>query len=737
MAQPATAVEIKPASDKTLDVDVDWRNLLDPEWANHLSFSQKISKLKYMQLRLPENEKQQIWLALARLKSGEVTAENLSALCALFSASGAMPSSVNLMAREQWKKLLFAAFEDNKVLEVNARHQLIRDLMPPEHSYLQAYDFVTISTLLQLYEREVASGRAETPVGLALSEVLLNLFAQNSDVVGRGTVLRFEAAVLDHVTKKQSELLQIIPNVSGGENEATQREALHVLEKKLQLIEKYKGQEEPTKLAIAAAYFNLGQLQLSKSFVEAALTSLQNRSASVPVSDQRCQSEVAVAALCLARVALSSNDCACARKNLNIAKQILPEISNGYQREWEAIIPAIEAEIALKSGDKKTAETLYKQADDGFDAQSVRGGYERFLKSSDYLKTFLPSERAVLQGLIKLLRENGEQQLAQEKEQTLEKIIKQSAEKSSEETLSRDLDRCKRNMVFAYLDPSNCSAQNIMAAVRASSCAMSYKLSVLERLARSCLDHSRFEKSIALITATLADPALSHCQDFDLHAIYLHQLKIRAEVSSGLFNDASADISEFLARPTPDIPKLRNQRLDVLGWQARLTLLGGHPDKARFALEEVCKEWDKEGTNEFISDFREHLRDLAIAYYETQDYQLAAKALRYYLANASYHNGSEAYQAQSLLARCYQKLGNIGLAQPLIDAVIAAIEMRTDDVEQIYTVTNVADFYSDLKENEEALKYYHRARLELKLLNLGRLPVFAYVKSKVIALDSQ
>lgn len=84
---------------------------------------------------------------------------------------------------------------------------------------------------------------------------------------------------------------------------------------------------------------------------------------------------------------------------------------------------------------------------------------------------------------------------------------------------------------------------------------------------------------------------------------------------------------------------------------------------------------------------------LPAAYYDLHDYQEAARTLRYYLAKLSYNNGSESYEAKSLLGLTYEHLGNIGLGEPLIDEVVSSLKERADDVERIYAITHIADFY--------------------------------------------
>ena len=711
--------------------EFDLQTLEDPGWGKGLTTEQKISKLDSQCSQLTTENKPLIWFGLLQFKPQEITKTNLQMLSVLFSKCSTSPGDLSEIAEKQWQTILFLLFEnpDNQV-EPEERYQLIENLLKPTPGSINNDNSDATNALIELFHREKRLGHLDNPESLLLLETLLRRSAVCQDPALSDVFAEIQTDVLDHMTEKETALLQLIPDVPGGTDEFTRRNALSRLEKKLSLLDKYKSSKIHTQLAIAAEYFKLGELSRSESIIQSALQSAQQSMKPLPSFDQNARSEVAVLALCLSTVQVRQNEPDAATKTLNIAKQILPEISNQFAKGWEPAIPAIEAEIALKIGDTASAEALFQQADLQFDALRVHDQYEYFLKAHAACREILPNEQTVLEDLIALLRKENKSEIADEKSQTLQKIKIDAIEKEADQSLRAQIDSCEQAQRTPYYGNSRCTVQEIISALVNSPCKSSYKIDLVEHMAKTFIEHSRFSNAIELINGAIKEPSITNCDDFPIHKTALQQMKIRAEVTSGRFETAAADCATFLAKPPSTDNRLRNQWLDVRGWQARMELLSGRPDKARKDLEQVCKEWDKEGTNTFISDYREHLRDLTVAYFGEHEYASAARALRYYLKKISYNNGSEYYQAQSLLGRCYQKLGNVGLAEPLIDAVVSSLKERSDDIERVYAITYIADFYFDQNEKKLALKFFKRGERALEGLGLQNLPVATYIKTK-------
>lgn len=437
--------------------------------------------------------------------------------------------------------------------------------------------------------------------------------------------------------------------------------------------------------------------------------------------------------MCLARTLLFQGDAEAAAETLKTAKEIQSKLTDDFLCGWSPAVPAIEAEIASKQGDYKLAESLYELADSKFDIQRVRQNYTLFLKNAPYCKLMLPNEQIVLQDLISVLRKEGKIELAVQKEKVLEGVRRRTRKLDAEECLTELFGRLDREIAMCSLsaDSHDLAKRAISAVQSETDCSPDFKLGLLERFAKNLIEHSYFASAIDLINATLRDRSFESDRDFRFHALCLQQLKIRALVTSGQPQSAQTECADFFAKYTDGIPRLRNQKLDVLGWQARIKLLNGRPFEAREELEKLCRAWDKDGTNTFISDFREHVRDFATAQFLLHQYSEAAQTLRYYLAKLSYNNGSESDEANSLLGLTYQKLGNAGLGRPLVDEVVSRLKEGDDDIERVYAVTYVADFFLAANDKPTALKFYRRADLALRRLSLQRLPVASYVKVRL------
>lgn len=718
----------------SVDTDFDWHEFFDPAWHQNLTVQQKIEKLQARLKQLPEAEKPLLWLSLVVFNPDEITCDTIRPLYALFSQCGELPNMPEVVAEKQWQKLLYLTVENpGDVLQPEERRAFVRKLLPvPSKAPMFSAD--AVDALVTLYHVQKNQGKLDSDEAILIIETLVRCSVWSNFPSYQKAEAEIQEDLYDHLTEMQASLLQLTPDLNEQiDDELPAPTVIRRLEKKLNLLEKYKVYAAHTKMSIAAEYFRDGQFAKAASIMQATLDAGRESLKGLPVSDQNARSDVAVTALCLAKTLVMQGDAQSASKTLDIAKQILPEFSEDWQCRWSPGIPAIEAEIASTSGNKSLAQTLYAAADAQFDVQRVCRNYALFLKSAPYAKLILPNEQTVLQDLITLLRSDGKLELARQKEKILKNIRIEAEKKRAEDRLSSMFDQWQRRLSAFYSpqDTSEMVSQAMQAVKSDTTSSATYKLDLIEHLAKHLIESSRFAASIDLINLALEEPLLAGCPDFQLHAAYLQQLKIRAEVTSGQFRSAQADCAEFLEKPTDKNPKLRNQQLDVRGWQARIKLLSGRPGEARKELEQLCSEWSKEGTNDFISDFREHVRDLATAYYDLHDYQEAARALRYYLAKLSYNNGSESYEAKSLLGLTYEQLGNIGLGEPLIDEVVSSLKERADDAERIYAITHIADFYLTAKDVPTALRYYRRANTALQQLNLERLPVAAYVQGKL------
>jgi hypothetical protein len=716
--------------------EIDWHSFLDPIWRENCTAQEIISKLHRRLREMPEADKPIFWLSLVIFSPNEITPDTIRPMFLLYSQCGELPGLPELVIEKQWARLLALTVENpNNVLAEDERQAFLQKLLPvmPRAPQLTAD---AVDALLKAYRYLKKSGRLDSPESMPILEMLVRCSVMSSYPSYQRAAVEIQEDIYDHMGEKQAILLQLLPDINEPEDdELPAADVIRRLEKKLRLLEKYKVNSEHTKLAIAAEYIREGQETKAVTLMQETLDAEQRTFKTLPVFDQNAKGEIAVTALCLARAQGMHGDAQSAAKTLDIAKQILAELADDFLRKsWSPVIPAIEGEMAVKSGDFSSGEKLYAASDAQFDVQRVRQQYAQFLKNAPYCKILLPGEETVLQELSKLLRKSGNVNLAEQKEKTLETVRSNARKAAAEERLSQSFSRWERQLnTSLVLQENDIAAQAMSVSVVKSEvlCSPAFKLDQIERLAKQLIEHSRFSTAINLINLALKEPSLAEFSDFPLHATYLQQLRVRAEVTSGQFQIAQNDCNDFLAKPLNKNPKMRNQRLDVRGWQARSKLLIGQSSRAKKQLEEICAEWDKEGTNDFISDFREHVRDLATSYYDLHEYRDATRVLRYYLTKLSYNNGAESDEAKSLLGLSYQKLGNVGLGDPLIEDVVSSIKDGFDGVERIYAITHIADFYAAVKDRPKALKYYRRAKIALHVLKLERLPIAQHIETQL------
>jgi hypothetical protein len=496
-------------------------------------------------------------------------------------------------------------------------------------------------------------------------------------------------------------------------------------EKILQLLIKqepsYESEDTEHELALGWSCDLCGAHHQASKYYLCALQRLKHIRLTSPMPMPNLTSNECLAQLSLVGSYIEANQLKEAQSNLEEVRPVLAALPEIHAHGFRELLLPFEGELAWKSGRLLEAESLLTQASNKFNSLPRQNELSMFFRGRPELKNLLPGEEKTLNSLIEVLKLEKKYAEA-EKRQTELKSLRTGVRNSD------SMDKFQSLPYFPGCRGAAYAKQLAPAYVKRTNDVYSSddeKLLTLDGLAQKSIEQSLFETARIFVDDALFQVGNKNDErSQSFKALFLVK-KIRIDVETGKFENASAEIDAFTKLIKPTAKDAQLETLDVKGWLARMLLYEHKFSEAQAILESILPVWRQVQQNSELSGHqRNHVLDLARVYLAQKKNDLAESTLVSYLKDlGSGPNEPQFIWVQALLASRYAEKGHTGLANTVISESVdqlTALAPHSVDIDETYAIFAIADFYKTRGNVIRAERYNSKANNMLNYLGLEK-----------------